>query len=304
MKETASKGISLRLSSIFGGAASEPESAMEEVPDEIRAIAEEDAVLQFDINTHPNHPQDTFADYFQMKYFDLVEPLEETLGAGDPIVLTEAGDYMTTTGRNVTAQIDNSDTKQVVAHKDTLQDLPENHPLREIANKLPENDTLVESAVGSLDQQAYSELENEVKEVLRETMIRSGKSWDETWGMLEEDAETAEATIMEYNDKRNEPDSRLEAIVPNADFISHSKEDLFGNLVYHGNTFDAVCDGNKSHIQFHEPEFYVSPEKVLSEEKYRQVRAGEVDYDELSRDEQVLFEIYSSTRQDKEYNFE
>ena len=78
---------------------------------------------------------------------------------------------------------------------------------------------------------------------------------------------------------------------------------VFGSEIYHGEEFDAEVKDGKAFIQFHDSEIYSSPENILSENEYEQVKEGEKSYGELDRDQKALFGIYKSSPVEKAFNF-
>lgn len=276
MKDSAA--VSFSLSGLFSGILS-GESA--EVASEAESFFGPDDALIFNRGADPAHPYDTqLEDFFSLDY---IEGLRSPVDSID--------------------DIGSGESRSLVLHMDKVRELPEDHPVRRMAEITPEpNPTGVDL---DRSREEYDQLESELKEVVREAVEANDGDWGDTWDKMEQDVENVEKTVFEYSDTRREPNDKLEVkIKDNAGLPDAYTNAFFGNKVYHGEKFDAELRDGEAFIQFHDSEFYTSPEKILSEEKYEAVKNGQEAYDDLDRDQKAIFSIYESSPLEKAFNFE
>lgn len=235
----------------------------------------------FNRGADPSHPYDTaFQDYFHLEYIE---------GLKSP------ADSIEELANN------SGETRSLVAHMDRVEELPEGHPVRRMADIIPEPD---HSGLSFGDMGESERVEDELKDVVRGAVEENGGDWYDTWDSIEEDVKTVKSNIFEYNDVRKEHDRELEIQVEGSGGIHNAYTNpFFDTEVYHGEKFDAEIKDGKAFIQFHDSEFYTSPEKILSEDEFREVRNGSQRYNELDSDQKALFDIYSQSTLEREFNF-
>lgn len=277
MKES-SVAVSFSLSDIFSGIFSSESS---DAVSEAQSFFGPDDKILFDRGADPAHPYDTaFQDYFSLDY------LEDGNSPVDSVA-----DIANDTG----------ESRSLVVHMDKVEELPNNHPVRRMAELTPEPDNTGLSFGASPED--HQRVEEELKEVIRESMMENEGQWDDTWERMEEDVEAVKETVFEYNDARSEHNEKLEVRVDDATNLPDSYTNaLTGTEIFHGENFDAELKNRKAFIQFHDSGFYTSPENILSEDEYIEVRNGEKDYQELNRDQKAVFEIYRASPIEKTFN--
>jgi hypothetical protein len=174
---------------------------------------------------------------------------------------------------------------------DEVRQLPEDHPVRRMAEITPEPEP------SGLDfgtpPEKYDQIESELKDVVRDAVESNGGDWYDTWDKMAEDVEDVRKNIFEYSDSRTEANGKLEVQVTDSVNLPDSYENtIFGTEIYHGEEFDAEIRNGKAFIQFHNSEFHTSPEQILSEKEYKEVRKGDKSYEDLDRDQKAIFGIY------------
>lgn len=277
--QDSSAAVGFSLSGLFSGLLGESGEAS--AVEEAEQFFGPDDGLMFNRGADPAHPYDTqFQDFFSLDYVEGLRSPIESLENYDP----SAGE-----------------SRSLVVHMDDVRQLPENHPVRRMAELTPEPDPSGLST-GSLEE--AEQVESELKRVVRDAVEENDGDWYDTWDKMEQDVQDAKKSLFEYTDTRKERNGKLEVQVTGNVKLPDSYENtVFGNEVYHGEEFDAEVKNDKAFIQFHDSQFYSSPEKILSEKEYEQVREGEKNYEELDRDQKALFGIYRSSPLEKAFNF-
>lgn len=279
MKES-SAAVSFSLSGLFSDLVSSGEEASGAVEEAEQFFGPEDG-LMFNRGADPSHPYDTqFQDYFSLDYVEGLRSPIESLENYDP----GAGE-----------------ARSLTVHMDDVRQLPEGHPVRRMAELAPEPDP---SGLSTASLEESERVESEMKDVVRDAVRENDGDWYDTWDRIEQDVKDVKKSVFEYSDTRKERNGKLEVQVEGSVSLPDSyRNAVFDTEVYHGEEFDAEVKDGKAFIQFHDSEFHSSPEKVLSEQEYEQVREGEKDYGELDRDQKALFGIYQSSPLEKAFNF-
>jgi hypothetical protein len=277
MKES-SAAVGFSLSGIFSDILSSEQTS--EAVEKAEDFFGPDDALMFNRGADPAHPYDTqFEDYFTLDYIEDLRTSTDSLEISNP----------------------NKEARSLTVKMDDVRDLPEGHPVRRIAEITPEPDI---SGLSTASLEESERIESELKGVVRDTVRENDGDWYDTWDKMEQDVEDVQKNVFEYSDSRREANGKLEIHVEDAVDLPDSYQNaVFGNEVYHGEEFDAMVKDGKAFIQFHDSEFYSSPEQILSEEKFEQVRNGEEDYGNLDRDQKAVFEIYRSSPLEKTFNF-